>query len=86
MFDVMFHRLSKCAMDPFAQFAEPKKTKLALVRVVEKVIFGASKINHVVPGWLVGQALIKISVFHLHWLQPDSHSGAIASWTLIAKF
>ena len=80
MFDVMFHRLSKCAMDPFAQFAEPKKTKLALVRVVEKVIFGASKINHVAPGWLVGQALIKFQFFirtgfNLIHIPVQSHPG-----------
>ena len=25
--------------------------------------FGASKINHVAPGWLVGQALIKFQFF-----------------------
>ena len=86
MFDVMFHRLSKCAMDPFAQFAEPKNTLLALVRVVEKVIFWRVQNKSCCP-WLVGwSGFNKISVFHPLWLQPDSHSGAIASWTLIAKF
>ena len=86
MFDVMFHCLSKHAMHPFAQVAEPKKTKLALVRVEEKVIFWRVQNKSCCP-WLVGwSGFDKISVFHPHWLQPDSHSGAIASWTLIAEF